>query len=63
MFRSTIKLDKALFNRVKHCADVAGYSSVEEFVTHVLEKEMVSIEESDSEAEIKKKLKGLGYIS
>jgi len=63
MFRSTIKLDKALFNRAKRCADVAGYSSVEEFVTHVLEKEMVSIEESDSEAEIKKKLKGLGYIS
>jgi hypothetical protein len=63
MFRSTIKLDKALFNRVKRHADVAGYSSVEEFVTHVLEKEMVSIEESDSEAEIKKKLKGLGYIS
>lgn len=63
MFRPTIKLDKALYVRVKRCADVAGYSSVEEFVTHVLEKEMASIEESDSEAEIKKKLKGLGYIS
>jgi hypothetical protein len=63
MFRPTIKLDKALHARVKRCADVAGYSSVEEFITHVLEKEIASIEESDSEAEIKKKLKGLGYIS
>jgi metal-responsive CopG/Arc/MetJ family transcriptional regulator len=63
MFGSGIKLDKALLARVKRCADVAGYSSAEEFITHVLEKEIASIEESDSEAEIKKKLKGLGYIS
>ena len=63
MFRSSIKLDKALLAKVKRYADIAGYSSVDEFVTHVLEKEIASIEESDSEAEIKKKLKGLGYIS
>ena len=63
MFGSRIKIDKDLLAKVKRHADLAGYSSVEEFVTHVLEKEMVSIEESDSEAEIKKKLKGLGYIS
>ena len=63
MFGPTVKIDKALYARVKRCADVAGYSSVEEFVTHLLEKEMASIEESDSEVEIKKKLKGLGYIS
>jgi len=60
---SRIKLDKALVTKVKRCADIAGYSSVEEFITHVLEKEIASIEDSDSEAEIKKKLKGLGYIS
>lgn len=63
MFRSAIRIDKALFAKVKRCADLAGYSSVDEFVTHVLEKEVASIEDSDSEAEIKKKLKGLGYIS
>jgi hypothetical protein len=63
MFGSGIKLDKALLARVKRCADLAGYSSVEEFVTHIIEKEIRSIETSDSEAEIKKKLKGLGYIS
>jgi len=42
---------------------MAGYSSVEEFVTHALEKEISQLEESDSEEEIKEKLKGLGYIS
>jgi len=41
---------------------MSGYSSVEEFVTHMLEKEIAKIEEADSEDEIKKKLKGLGYI-
>ena len=40
-----------------------GYSSVEEFITHALEKELAQLEKADSEDEIKKKLKGLGYIS
>jgi hypothetical protein len=63
MFGSGIKLDKALVARVKRYADLAGYSSVDEFVTHVLEKELAKLEGSDSEEDIKKKLKGLGYIS
>jgi hypothetical protein len=63
MFGSGIKLDKALLQRVKRYADLAGYSSVDEFVTHVLEKELAKLEGADSEEEIKKKLKGLGYIS
>jgi hypothetical protein len=63
MFGSGIKLDKGLLARVKRYADLAGYSSVDEFVTHVLEKELAKLEGSDSEEDIKKKLKGLGYIS
>jgi hypothetical protein len=63
MFGSGIKLDKALVARVKRYADLAGYSSVDEFITHVLEKELAKLEGSDSEEDIKKKLKGLGYIS
>jgi hypothetical protein len=63
MFGSGIKLDKALRARVKRYADLAGYSSVDEFITHVLEKELAKLEGSDSEEDIKKKLKGLGYIS
>jgi metal-responsive CopG/Arc/MetJ family transcriptional regulator len=63
MFGSGIKLDKALLARVKRYSDLAGYSSVEEFITHALEKELAQLEKADSEEEIKKKLKGLGYIS
>jgi hypothetical protein len=60
---SKVKLSKDLWSRVKRCAALAGYSSPEEFVTHVLEKELAGLEEADSDEEIKKKLKGLGYIS
>jgi hypothetical protein len=61
--KSSVKLDKALVARVKKYADLAGYSSVEEFVTHALEKELAQLESADGEDEIRKRLKGLGYIS
>lgn len=63
MFRSGITLDKALLAKAKRYADLAGYSSVDEFVAHVLEKELAKIDASESEEEIRKKLKGLGYLS
>jgi hypothetical protein len=59
---NSIKLEKDLFDRVKKCADLAGYSSPQEFVVHVLEKELAKIEEGESDEEILKKLQGLGYI-
>ena len=63
MGKAKIKLNKDLMDKVKKYAKMAGYSSPEEFITHCLEKEISKLEESDSEEEIKKKLKGLGYIS
>ena len=63
MGKAKIKLDKDLMDKVKKYAQLAGYTSPEEFVTHCLEKEIRKLEESDSEEEVKKKLKGLGYIS
>jgi hypothetical protein len=64
VFRSTkVKLDKTLIERVRRHAEAAGYSSVEEFVAHVLEKEIALLDAAESEEEIKKRLKGLGYLS
>ncbi len=63
MGKAKVKLDKGLLDKVKKYAEMSGYSSPEEFITHCLEKEIASLDESDSEEEIKKKLKGLGYIS
>jgi hypothetical protein len=58
-----IKLDKDLIERIKKIATVAGYASHEEFIVHVLEKELAQFEGAQSDAEITEKLKGLGYIS
>ena len=63
MGKAKVKLDKDLLEKVKKYSELSGYSSVEELVTHCLEKEIAKLDESDSEEEIKKKLKGLGYIS
>jgi metal-responsive CopG/Arc/MetJ family transcriptional regulator len=60
---SKITLNKDLLARVKKFTELAGYSSVEEFISHALEKELAVLEEADTEEEIKKKLQGLGYIS
>lgn len=62
MFSTSIKLKKDLAERVKRCAEAGGYSSAQEFVEHVLERELEKIEASDSDEEIAKKLKGLGYL-
>jgi len=63
MFGSKIKLDKDLLDRCEQYAQEAGYSSVEEFITHALEKELRNTgKKSEETEEIAKSLKGLGYI-
>ena len=39
-----IKLDGDLLDRVKKVAEVAGYASHEEFIIHVLERELAQFE-------------------
>jgi len=64
MFGTTkVKLDSELVNKVKRYAQIAGYSSPEEFISHALEKELAKLEGADTEEEIRKRLRGLGYIS
>ncbi len=66
MFNTKIKLDKDLFLRCKQYAETKGYSSIEEFVTHTLEKELRNenskSEDVEDERELTERLKGLGYI-
>ena len=75
MFGPKVKVDRELYDQLKRCADAGGYSSVEEFVTHVLEREVKRLTSGDDggdgstggddsdEEKIKKRLQGLGYIS
>ncbi len=60
---SKIKIDNDLLKKAKEFAAKAGYTSVEEFVGYILEKELSKAEDVESEEEIKKRLQGLGYIS
>ena len=62
MLGQSIKLKESLWGKVKKCAKAGGYSSPQEFVEHVLEKEIAKLEESESDEEIARKLKGLGYL-
>ena len=63
MFGAKVRIDKVLLAKATRYAEIAGYSTVEEFINHTLEKEIAKLEGADSEEEIKKRLKGLGYIS
>lgn len=61
-----VKIEGELLERAEKCAEAAGYSSVDEFVLHMLEKETKKIlgdpGEAPSAEVVKKRLQGLGYI-
>ncbi len=62
MLGSTVKIKKELWQKVKKVAAAGGYSSPEEFVEHIIEREIAKLEDAQSDEEIIRKLKGLGYI-
>ena len=61
-----IKIEGDLLEKAKKCAEACGYESVDEFVLHVLEKEIKKImppeESNTSKEDVQKRLRGLGYI-
>ncbi len=57
-----VKIPRALYPAIKQAADAAGYSSVDEFVIHVVEKTVSEVEQAKSEDEVRRRLQGLGYI-
>jgi len=59
---SKVKIDKTLYLRLAEVASIGGYSSTEEFITHILEKEVARFEDAEDEQEVAKQLRGLGYI-
>jgi metal-responsive CopG/Arc/MetJ family transcriptional regulator len=59
-----IKLDKELLEKVKKYSQIAGYASPDEFVRHVIEREIAKFEkDGDTQEEIRRRMQGLGYIS
>ncbi len=65
MFGNRIKIDEQLLAKAKECAEREGYASVDEFISHVLEKEIARLnsgEQQDDQEQVRKHLQGLGYI-
>jgi len=62
MFGPKVKLDKELYERLRRCAEAAGYSSTQEFILHTLEQAAAAVEEGDTEEDVTTRLKGLGYL-
>ncbi len=58
-----VKIDKELFGKAKRFSEAAGYSSVDEFVSHLVLREVSKLDDAETDEEITKRLKGLGYIS
>jgi metal-responsive CopG/Arc/MetJ family transcriptional regulator len=58
----SIKLSQDLWDRIRKCAEKAGYSSAEEFIQHVLEKEVARAEDAETSDEVERRLRGLGYL-
>lgn len=62
MFGPKVRIDKGLYERVGLAAQGAGYSSTDEFIRHVLEREAARIEEAEEDEQVQEQLRGLGYI-
>jgi hypothetical protein len=58
----TVKLNKDLWAKVAKAAEAGGYSSPQEFIEHVLEREIAKLAADQPDEEVVRRLKGLGYI-
>ena len=57
-----IKMDNGLYERARTAAAKAGYSSVDEFISHCIELELNRLGADEAEAQVSDQLRGLGYI-
>ena len=62
MFGPKLKLDKHLYERVQKAAELAGYSSTDEFIIHIIEREVATLEQAEADDKVEERLRGLGYI-
>jgi hypothetical protein len=57
-----VQIDAGLYDRAKRAAETAGYSSVDEFIAHCIEKQLQKIKTDEAEGQVADQLRGLGYI-
>ena len=64
MAKLKLRFDNATVERIRKISEAGGYSSPEEFLMHVIERELDLLEsdQGESEEDIRRKMEGLGYI-
>lgn len=64
MVKLKLRFDSSTIERIRKVSEAGGYSSPEEFVIHIIERELDTLDpgEGESEEDIRKKMEGLGYI-
>jgi hypothetical protein len=61
--KKSIRIDKELYTKLQEKSGEAGYSSVEEFIAHVLESAVAGGGDDDLDREqVDRQLRGLGYL-
>ncbi|VAW33668.1 hypothetical protein MNBD_DELTA03-1177 [hydrothermal vent metagenome] len=58
-----IEIDKDLYKQLQDCSEAAGFSSVDDFIIHILKKEVAIYENVDDDPNIMERLKELGSIA
>lgn len=66
VFGPKFKIDRELYERLAKAGEKAGYSSTDEFILHILQREVDKLENAlegaNSDEEVERQLRGLGYI-
>ncbi len=57
-----IKIDKELYEKIRKHSENAGYSSVDEFISHTLEQVLEMADDDTLDDAVKERLRGLGYL-
>ena len=60
--KKSIKIDKQLYEQLAESAERLGYSSIDELVRHVLEREVSGLDQDIDQQQAEEQLRGLGYI-
>ena len=62
MPESSIQLDENLWLRIVKAAEVRGYTSPQQFIADVLERELAKPADEVSDQEVSRKMEQLGYL-
>lgn len=60
--KKNFRIDKELYAKLQEKSGEAGYSSVDEYIIHVLETAVAGSDEDLDREQVDRQLRGLGYL-